>query len=56
METIEVIAIALVAAGLLLGLVVLLLARGPLRAGAAEAGERTAETAGEFWDWLKRGR
>jgi hypothetical protein len=56
METIELIAIALVAAGLLIGLVTLLLARGPLRSGAAQAGDRAAETAGEFWDWLKRGR
>ncbi len=56
METIEVLAIALLAAGLLLGLVTLLLARGPMRAGAAEATDRAAETAGEFWDWLKRGR
>jgi hypothetical protein len=55
METIDVIAIALLAAGLVLAVVTVLLARGPLRSGAAQAGERTAETAGEFWDWLKRG-
>ena len=56
METIEIVAIALLAAGLLIGLVVLLLARGPLRSGASQAGDRAAATAGEFWDWLKRGR
>ncbi len=56
METIEVLAIALLAAGLLLGLVTLLLARGPMRSGAAQATDRAADTAGEFWDWLKRGR
>jgi hypothetical protein len=55
-ETIEILAIALLGAGLLLALVTLLLARGPLRSGAAQAGDRAADTAGEFWDWLKRGR
>jgi hypothetical protein len=55
-ETIEVLAVALLAAGLLLGLVTLLLARGPMRSGAAQTSDRAAETAGEFWDWLKRGR
>lgn len=28
----------------------------PLRASAAEAGERAADTAAEFWDWLRLGR
>ncbi len=56
METILVVAIALAGAGLLLILAVLLLARGPLRAGASQAGGRTSDLAIEFWDWLKRGR
>ena len=50
------IAIALAAAGLLLLIAVVLLARGPLRAGATQASERTSALAVEFWDWLKRGR
>ena len=28
----------------------------PFGAAAVEAGERTADTAAEFWDWLRRGR
>ena len=28
----------------------------PLRASAAEAGERAADTAADFWDWLRYGR
>jgi hypothetical protein len=28
----------------------------PLRASAAEAGERTADGIAEFWDWLRLGR
>ena len=29
---------------------------GPLRASAVEAGERTTDTAAEFFEWLRRGR
>jgi hypothetical protein len=28
----------------------------PLRASAAEAGERTSDWAAEFWRWLRAGR
>ena len=28
----------------------------PLRASAVEAGERTSDTAAEFFEWLRRGR
>ena len=28
----------------------------PLRASAAEAADRTADTAAEFWEWLRLGR
>ena len=28
----------------------------PLRASAADAGERTADGLAEFWDWLRLGR
>ena len=28
----------------------------PLRASASEASERAADTAAEFWDWLRLGR
>jgi hypothetical protein len=28
----------------------------PVRASAAEAGERTADGIAEFWDWLRLGR
>jgi UPF0716 family protein affecting phage T7 exclusion len=31
-------------------------ALGTLRATLAEAGERTAEAALEFWDWVRLGR
>ena len=29
---------------------------GPLRAAVVEAGERTTDTAAEFFEWLRRGR
>ena len=29
---------------------------GALRASATEAADRTADTAAEFWDWLRLGR
>ena len=28
----------------------------PLRASFVEAGQRTADAAAEFWEWLRRGR
>jgi hypothetical protein len=28
----------------------------PLRASATEAADRTADTAAEFWEWLRLGR
>ena len=57
-------AIALVVAGILiLALLVVRTLGGrpgsrlaPLRASAIEAGERTADTAVEFFEWLRRGR
>jgi hypothetical protein len=57
-------AIALVVAGVLI--LALLVVRtfgsrpgsrlAPLRASAIEAGERTSDTAAEFFEWLRRGR
>ena len=44
------------AAVLLAGALLLVATYGPLRASAAEAGERTSDWAAEFWRWLRSGR
>jgi len=57
-----VIVIAAVVAIALIALVTWLLGYSPfgrggaLRASATEAADRTADTAAEFWDWLRLGR
>jgi hypothetical protein len=62
MEIVLYIAAAVLLAGALLMVVTHVLGlsaerfSGPLRASAAEAGERTSDWAAEFWRWLRLGR